>query len=157
MEKTKLLTITVIGLLLLNLGLLVFLWQGGGNAAGRVPEEGPRAQTKALEFLMNELKFDAAQRTACGQFLQNHRRRMDSLQNENRQNQDRLYDNLKSGDGSAAKAIGEIQAQVSLEAFNYFRNIRATCHDDQKELFDRVIYDAMRMMKPPKPPQPDKH
>ncbi len=153
MEKTKLLTFAVIGLLLLNLGLLAFLWRGGNE--GRPPEGGgPQAQTKALTFLMDELKFDATQRTACGQFLQNHRRTMDSLQNQNRQNQDRLYGNLKTGDSSAAQAMGDVQRQIQLEVFNYFRNIRAICHDDQKELFDRVIYDAMRMMRPPEPPNP---
>jgi periplasmic protein CpxP/Spy len=151
MEKTKFLTIAVLGLLLLNVGLLAFLWKGNGHSR---PQEGGRGeQAKALEYLMDELKFDAAQRTACGLLLQNHRRRMDSLQNENRQNRDKLYDNLKTGDSTAAVSIGSVQSQVEFEAFSYFRHIRALCHDNQKDLFDRVIYDAMRMMKPPKPPE----
>ena len=155
MEKTKLLTTAVIGLLLLNVGLLAFLWSGG--VQGRPPEGGSGEQTKALDYLMDELTFDASQRAACSQFLQNHRRRMDSLQNQNRMNRDILYDHLKTGDSTAALSIGHVQTQVELEAFNYFRNIRAVCRDDQKELFDRVIYDAMRMMRPPKPPDPSKH
>ena len=154
MEKTKLLATAVIGLLLLNLGLLAFLWSGGSQ--GRSPQGGRGEQTRALEYLMDELTFDASQRAACGQFLQNHRRRMDSLQNQNRMNRDILYDHLKTGDSTAAFSIGHVQAQVELEAFNYFRNIRAVCRDDQKELFDRVIYDAMRMMKPPNPPESEK-
>lgn len=151
MEKTKLLTIAVLGLLLLNVGLLAFLWKNGGQ--GRPPEGGRGAQTKALDYLMDELTFDAPQRSACGLLIQNHRRRMDSLQNENRQNRDKLYDNLKTGDSTFAFSIGNVQSQVELEAFSYFRHIRAICREDQKERFDRVIYDAMRMMKPPKPPE----
>jgi periplasmic protein CpxP/Spy len=151
MEKTKLLTIAVLGLLLLNVGLLAFLLKSGGH--GRLPESGKGEQTKALEYLMDELKFDASQRSACGLLLQNHRRQMDSLQNENRQNRDKLYENLKIGDSTAAFTIGNVQGQVELEAFSYFRHIRAICHADQKDLFDRVIYDAMRMMRPPKPPE----
>jgi hypothetical protein len=151
MEKTKLLTITVFGLLLLNLGLLLFLWRNGNQH--RPPQEGRGAQEKALNYLMDELKFDAAQRTACGVFIQTHRYHMDSLQNINRQNRDRLYENLKTGDSTAALSIGAVQSQVELEAFNYFRRIRALCRDDQKAAFDHVIYDAMRMMKPPMPPE----
>jgi periplasmic protein CpxP/Spy len=155
MEKTKLLTIAVIGLLLLNFGLLAFLWKGGGQ--GRPPEGGKNGQLKALNYLMDELKFDASQRSACGLLLQNHRYKMDSLQNINRQNRDRLYDNLKTGDSTAAFAMGTIQSQVELEAFSYFRHIRAVCNESQKEAFDRVIYEAMRMMKPPQPPESQKH
>jgi hypothetical protein len=88
--------------------------------------------------------------------FKNHRRQMDSLQNKNRQNRDKLYDNLKTGDSTFAFSIRNVQSQVELEAFSYFRHIRAICHDDQKEAFDRVIYDAMRMMKPPKPPDTTK-
>jgi hypothetical protein len=151
MEKTKLLTITVFGLLLLNLGLLLFLWSNGNQR--RPAQEGRGAQEKALNYLMDELKFDAAQRAACGLFIQKHRYQMDSLQNINRQNRDRLYENLKTGDSTAALSIGAVQSQVELEAFSYFRRIRALCRDDQKAAFDHVIYDAMRMMKPPMPPE----
>ena len=149
MEKTKLLTITVFGLLLLNLGLLLFLWNN--SRANRPPQGGKGEQTKALNFLMDELKFDAAQRAMCGVLLQKHRFNMDSLQNENRQNRDNLYENLKTGDSSAALSIGKVQSEVELEAFSYFRQIRAICSDNQKASFDHVIYDAMRMMKPPSP------
>lgn len=155
MERTKLLTIAVIGLLLLNFGLLAFLWKGGGQ--GRPPAGGKGEQLRALNYLMDELTFDAAQRSACGLLLQNHRYKMDSLQNVNRQNRDRLYDNLKTGDSTAAFSMGTVQSQVELEAFSYFRNIRAICKEGQKEAFDRVIYDAMRMMKPPQPPESQKH
>jgi hypothetical protein len=155
MEKTKLLSIAVIGLLFLNLGLLAFLWFNNGQ--GR-PQQGlgKQAQTRALDFLMDELKFDASQRAACSELLQTQRRDMDSLQNINRQNRNNLYDNLKTGDSTAAVAIGDVQRQVELAAFVYFRNIRALCREDQKAHFDRIIYDAMRMMAPLKPPDPYK-
>ncbi len=156
MEKTKLLTIAVVGLLLLNFGLLAFMWQarppkGGGRGGG----DAKQAQSRALDFLMDELKFDPTQRAACRALLVQQRRDMDSLQNVNRQNRNTLYDNLKTGDSSAAIAIGDVQRQVELAAFSYFRHIRALCREDQKAHFDTVIYDAMRMMAPLKPPNPD--
>ena len=152
MEKTKLLTFAVVGLLLLNLGLLTFLWRA---CPPQDRQDGKQAQSRALDFLMNELQFDPTQRAACHELLVKQRRDMDSLQNVNRQNRNTLYDNLKTGDASAAATIGDVQRQVELTAFGYFRNIRALCREDQKPHFDNIIYDAMRMMAPPKPPNPD--
>jgi periplasmic protein CpxP/Spy len=149
MEKTKLLTIAVLGLLILNFILLSFLWFGTGQE--RAPQErlaGGRGQAKALEFLMNELHFDVQQRAICDSRLLKHRFLMDSLQNAHRMTHDRLFANLKIGDTSGVFLLGEIQRQNEIEVFSYFYAIRAVCKDDQKTHFDRILYDAMRMLKP---------
>jgi periplasmic protein CpxP/Spy len=152
MEKTKLLTISVIGLLLLNMALMAFLWFGkGGDNHPRQPE-GKQAQTKALNFLMDELKFDPSQRAACDLLLTKQRQDMDSLQKQNRQNRNNLFDNIKTGDTTASIAIANTQRQLEMSAFNYFRNIRALCRPEQLPKFDTIISEAMRMMGPIKPP-----
>jgi periplasmic protein CpxP/Spy len=145
MEKTKLLTIAVIGLLILNFGLLSFLWFGNGQE--RVPQGG-RGQSKALEFLMNELHFDPQQRAICDNRLLKHRFLMDSLGDASRTTHDRLFNHLKIGDTTGVFMLGDIQRQKQLEVFTYFYTIRTICKEEQKTHFDRIIYDAMRMLKP---------
>jgi hypothetical protein len=148
MEKTKLLTIAVVGLLILNFGLLSFLWFGNGQE--RVPQgaNNGRGQSKALEFLMKELHFDAQQRAICDTRLLKHRFLMDSLSDASRTTHDRLFDHLKIGDTTGVALLGEIQRQKQLEVFNYFHAIRTVCKEEQKSHFDRIIYDAMRMLRP---------
>ncbi len=149
MEKTKLLTIAVIGLLILNFGLLSFLWFGTGQQRGSQGQlSGGRGQSKALEFLMNELHFDAQQRAFCDNRLLKHRFLMDSLSDASRSTHDRLFDHLKIGDTTGVFLLGDIQRQKQLEVFNYFYEIRQICKAEQKTHFDRIIYDAMRMLKP---------
>ena len=147
MEKTKLLTIAVIRLLLLNFGLLSFLWFGDGRE--RPPRDsGGGQQSKALEFLMKELQFDPQQRALSDARLLKHRFQIDSLRNAIRMHHDALFDQLKTGDSTDAFILGNLQRQSELEVFDYFRTIRGICKEEQKTHFDRIIYDAMRMMRP---------
>lgn len=149
MEKTKLFTIVIIGLLLLNLGTLGFLFMG--SLKNRQPPDGGRTvQDKALTFLMNEVQYDEQQRQACGKILQTHRRNMDRIHHSIRENHNIMFDNIAGGDTTTAAVIGDLYRQGEIEVFTYFTALRNVARPDQKDKFDRIIQEAMRIMPPPK-------
>jgi periplasmic protein CpxP/Spy len=147
MEKTKLLTIAVIGLLLLNLGTLGFLFFSKKPMGDR---GGNNVQIKALNFLMTEVQYDEAQKQECNRILQTHRANMDKVHGEIRAQHNRLFENLASGDTSAVVVIGQLHQQSESEIFRYFTALRNVARPDQKPKFDRILDEAMRIMPPPK-------
>jgi periplasmic protein CpxP/Spy len=145
MNKEKLLTWAVLGLLLLNLGTLGFLF----FRPGPTPPMGPPKREMMLQYLSKELAFDDQQQITMQAITREHHYKMDSLRNAMKTARRDLFANLKNGDDSGAEQIGVLQAAAEREAFRYFRALRGVANQDQLPKFDHIIQDAMRMLPPP--------
>lgn len=87
MEKTKLLTITVIGLLLVNLATLSFLFLSGPKP-GKLPHKG---RPEPREIIIEKLHFDAKQQQEYDKLIQWHRDEIEYLDDTIRHKKYLLY------------------------------------------------------------------
>jgi hypothetical protein len=156
MEKTKLLTITVIGLLLLNLGTLSFLFLNGKNH--KLPHEGGRPQPK--EIIIEKLHLDAAQQKEYVKLIQWHRSEIRELDDNIRQAKNELYMQLSQAEvnvkakDSLIILINSNQKQIEETHFKHFEDIKKLCHKDQLEDFNELTEELSRIFTPNKPPRP---
>lgn len=154
MEKTKLLTVAVIGLLIINLGTLSFLLLG---PKGHRPPHGERPQPK--EIITEKLHFDAAQQKEYAKLIQWHRGQIEKLDGNIREAKNQLYSQL-SESATDAKAkdsliavINSNQKQIEETHFKHFEDIKKICHKDQLEDFNRLTEELSRIFAP-KPHRP---
>ncbi len=149
MEKTKLLTLAVIGLLLLNLGTLSFLFLNGKERNGP-----PGDRPKPKEIIIDKLHFDANQRTKYGELIEWHRGEITRLDNDIRQAKNKLYSqlslpeiNLKTKD-SLITAINTNQKQIEQTHFRHFEDIKKLCNKNQLADFNALTEELSRIFAP---------
>jgi protein CpxP len=150
--KQTLLVILVVVLVILNLGLVTFMWYS------QRPDNGPGGPDTA-KFLIKELGFDKAQEQ---QYITLQHRLSDSLspirENE-RHLHDRFFEMMHAASpdsalvASTVDSMGHIRVQIEYLTFNHFRQVRALCNAEQQQKFDKIISDMMRRMGP-RPPGP---
>ena len=156
MEKTKLLTITVIGLLLLNFGTLGFLFLKGPRGHRPPHEGGPSPK----EIIAERLHFDAAQQKEYEKLIQWHHGEIQKLDGNIRKAKNELYSqlshpeiNVKAKD-SLILVINSNQKQIEETHFKHFEDIKKLCHKDQKEDFNDLTKEFDRIFAPNKPRGP---
>jgi hypothetical protein len=128
--------IALIGLLVLNmvsLGMLLRL-------------TGPHGGSQAAEFLMHELKFDAAQRKAYWELIHQHRDQMRKLEFERIQSRNQLYDNLGKGDTTQFGVLRQIQGKTEMVTFRHFQAVRKLGTPQQQQRFDHIIKEVLHKM-----------
>ena len=115
MEKTKLLTIAVIGLLVINFGTLGFLLL---NGKGHRPPQAGRQKPK--EIIIEKLHFDEAQQKDYAKLIKWHRGEITKLDGNIREAKNELYSqllqpetNLKAKD-SLISVINLNQKQIEI-------------------------------------------
>lgn len=155
MERTKLLTITIIGLLLINLATLGFLFLNGPKP-GVMPHEG-RRQPK--EIIIEKLHFDANQQKEYEKLILWHRGKIDQLDDSIRQTKNTLYSGLSESDintktkDSLITLLNAYQKQVEETHFKHFEDIKKLCKPDQQEDFMALTTELSRIFAP-RPRQP---
>lgn len=155
MERTKLLTITIIGLLLINLATLGFLFLNGPKP-GCMPHEG-RRQPK--EIIIEKLHFDANQQKEYEKLILWHRGKIDQLDDSIRQTKNTLYSGLSESDintktkDSLITLLNAYQKQVEETHFKHFEDIKKLCKPDQQEDFMALTTELSRIFAP-RPRQP---
>ncbi|TBX66993.1 periplasmic heavy metal sensor [Flavobacterium silvisoli] len=160
MEKTKLLTIAVIGLLLLNLATLGFLFLNGPKGH-RPPMEGPpMGRPKPRTIIIDQLHFDALQQKEYDQLIEWHQATISQLDRNIRQTKRALYSqlmqtevNLKAKDSLIAVLNG-YQKQVEATHFKHFEDIKKLCRQDQLKDFNDLTEELARIFAP-KPQGPE--
>ncbi|WP_395633914.1 Spy/CpxP family protein refolding chaperone [Flavobacterium sp.] len=150
MERTKLLTITIIGLLLINLVTLGFLFLNGPKPGG-MPHEG-RRQPKTI--IIEKLHFDAAQQNEYEKLIRWHRGAIDQLDDSIRQTKNKLYSglsetniNTKTKDSLIA-LLNAYQKQVEETHFKHFEDIKKLCKPEQQEDFKALTEELSRIFAP---------
>jgi Spy/CpxP family protein refolding chaperone len=144
MEKTKLLTIAVIGLLLLNLGTLavIMLKSDKPHHRGMPPPrgEGPR------NIIIEKLKLDHEQQKQYELLIEDHRKKTREFNDISNELHEDLYALLsKDSAGTEKEEIIQkiLQNQKDIEHLNFehFRAIRAICNESQIPLFNELSHD----------------
>jgi hypothetical protein len=150
MEKTKLLTIAVIGLLLINLATLCFLFLNGPK--GHRPSHEGKPMPK--ELIIEKLHFDANQQKEYDKLIQWHHGQITKLDDNIRQTKNELYSqlnqtevNIKAKD-SLIMLLNSYQKQVEETHFKHFEDIKKLCHKDQMGDFGELTEELGRIFAP---------
>ena len=149
MEKTKLLTIAVIGLLVINFGTLGFLLL---NGKGHRPPQAGRQKPK--EIIIEKLHFDEAQQKDYAKLIKWHRGEITKLDGNIREAKNELYSqllqpetNLKAKD-SLISVINLNQKQIEQTHFKHFEDIKKLCHKNQMDDFNDLTEELGRIFAP---------
>ncbi len=159
MEKTKLLTITVIGLLVLNLATLGFLFISGPKGH-KPPHDLPEGRQIPREIIINRLHFDVNQQKDYDKIIQWHRGEIKKLDSEIREAKIELYSQLKESQldlkvkDSLIAVINTNQKQIETTHFKHFEEVKKLCNKDQLEDFNELTEELSKLFSPNKPPRP---
>jgi hypothetical protein len=138
MDKIKLLTYAVIGLLLLNVAIIGFLFFSRPN---RNPEENNR---KPKEFIAEKLHFDANQIKKYEDIINIYRNSVDSLNNSNKEIKAELYSLLKqpSVNNKLKDRLIQLtlvnQKRIEEANFKHFQDIKNLCTKSQIEDYNSL-------------------
>lgn len=159
MNKMRLLTLAVTGLLLLNFGLLGFLFLKKDQPPGR---EGRSPHDEPKHLIIRRLQLDEAQQAAYQVLIDEHRSHMNVLNRQEMELKNELYSLLseEKPDTMVASAlihkIGDKQEAIEHVNFEHFRQIRALCKPGQLPAFDSLAKELAGIFAPPHPPHPPK-
>ena len=159
MKKTKLLTITVIGLLLLNFAVLAFLFVSGPRGH-KQPTDRPEGRPNPREIIIERLHFDDNQQKGYDNIVQWHKGQIKKLDENLRSAKNELYTQLKQPQvdikfkDSLIAVINTNQEQIEETHFNHFEDIKKLCHQDQLEDFYELTEDLSKIFAPNKPTRP---
>lgn len=157
MEKSKLLTLAVVALLVINIGTLVFLFLGKPHPGPGMGPEG-MGRPKPKEIIIEQLDLDAPQIKVYEGLIQEHRQRVDSLDRIIRESKDALYQNLANDSGDAVDTaliakINAAQKQIELTHYQHFLALKKLCKPQQKEKFEALTEELHHLFgRPPHPP-----
>jgi len=150
MERTKLLTITIIGLLLINLATLGFVFLNGPKPGG-MPHEG---RPLPKDIIIDKLHFDANQQKEYEKLIRWHRGKIDQLDDSIRQTKNTLYSGLSESDtntktkDSLIALLNTYQKQVEETHFKHFEDIKKLCKPEQLEDFKALTTELSRIFAP---------
>jgi len=150
MERTKLLTITIIGLLLINLATLGFVFLNGPKPGG-MPHEG---RPLPKDIIIDKLHFDANQQKEYEKLIRWHRGKIDQLDDSIRQTKNSLYSGLTESDtntktkDSLIALLNTYQKQVEETHFKHFEDIKKLCKPEQQEDFKALTTELSRIFAP---------
>jgi len=159
MEKTKLLTITDIKLLLINFETIGFLFFNGAKAQ-RLPHDRPEGTHEPKEIIIERLHFDANQQKEYGQLIEWHRGEIRQLEDSIRVSKNELYlllNDNKVDEKAKVTLINEIalfQKQIEATHFKHFEDIKKLCKPEQQEYFNELTEELGRLFSRNKPPRP---
>lgn len=160
MEKTKLLTIAVLSLLVLNLATVGFLLLSGPKGNHPQPGQGQEGRLKPKEIIIEKLHFDVNQQKEYDKLIQWHQGEIKTIEDHIREAKDALYQilssseiNIKSKD-SLINALSFHQKEIEITHFKHFEDTKKLCHKDQIEDFNTLTEELGRLFsKGRKPPR----
>lgn len=164
MDKIKVLTFAVIGLVVLNIGIISFLYFTNPNSN---PEDNRR---KPKDIIIDKLHFDANQIKKYEDIITIYRATIDSLNNQNREIKAELYSQLKqpSVNNNAKDSLIQLvlinQKRIEETNFRHFQDIKNICNKSQiddynslTEELEKLFSNQNRKPRPEfrPPPRPD--
>jgi periplasmic protein CpxP/Spy len=144
-SKVKYLTIACIGLVLLNLSTLFFIFKLGPRPKGMHKQK----------VIIEKLGFDKAQREKYTVLIQQHRTSMDKNRNRIHSLRNELYSTLANNDAVKKDSLLDILRveQAAMEAINYdhFMGIKQICTPAQEHLFNELTLELADIFSPHPP------
>lgn len=159
MSKTRLLSLAVIGLLVINLGILAFLLLGRAEAP---PHPGQTSQQDGpKKIIIRKLQLDHAQVTEYEKLITLHRASIRRLEGEIRDTKNELYLTLAGKLGadkdSLQSRLGILQQQIEAAHYDHFASIRGLCKPQQLPMFNELTGELAALFgrneNPPPPPR----
>ncbi len=146
LKKNKFLTAVVAILVLLNLGVVGFVF-----FFLRPPSFPPglNARGDRMRFIEERLNFSEDQKAKFKELRQSEFTRMDSLVHRRVEAMRDLFTLLKAENPNPeqvqqkASAVGAVETEQSASMFKHFQALRALCTPDQQMEFDKIVTDAM--------------
>ena len=136
MNKTKLLTIAVIVLIILNVSTLVFI------AYSRTMHRGPRHQDEGpRQEVIAQLHFDKQQQQQYGKLIEKHQKIISQLDRKILETKNRLYLQLiktsvdNQVEDSLITVIVGYQKQIEEAHFKHFHDLKKICKPGQLEYY----------------------
>ena len=158
MSKMKLLTVAVAGLLLVNLGIVAFLFfhKPPHPPQGRDGMEKGGPQKAIIE----KLHFDKEQAAQYEALITEHRVSIESLRDSISTEKNNLYQLLASentaGKDSLLTHLGSLQQQIELAHYKHFDAIKKLCRPNQLDDFNKLTKDLADYFSPGKKDAPPK-
>jgi Spy/CpxP family protein refolding chaperone len=157
MSKRKLLSIAVIGLLLLNLGLIGFLFLRKPMrppGAGGLPlgQEGPK------QIIIEKLAFNPEQAARYEELIKEHQEKVKVLDQEIKATKNALYQTLTeetpTEKDSLINRMATLQKEIETVHYNHFAAIRKICTPEQMENYKELTSELARFFSPRENPPP---
>ena len=154
MNNTRFLKIVIVLLILVNLGMMAFIWF---NSPVSKPSDQPPF---APGFLVKELELSGSQQKNYLGLRGNHRKILGQLQERDKILHTRFFDQLFSEvpDSKSVQAlvdsITENRRKMEVLTFDHFMQVRQMLTPDQQKKFEEIFEEVLRMVLPPPPPPP---
>ncbi len=150
MSKIKLLSLAVFGLLLINIGILMFLFlRKPIHPAGDRPmkgEEGPK------NIIIERLNFDKEQVAQYEKLIHLHQQSVKELNGQIRDTKNQLYSTLASNavinKDSLENKLGDLQKQIEAVHYNHFEEIKKLCKPRQLEKYNSLTLELAKFFAP---------
>jgi len=156
MNRTKLLTIAVISLLLINIATLGFLIinkpRHDHNKIHPAQNEGPK------QIIVDRLELDDAQQKQYQLLIDDHRKKTRELHEVSAGMHNKLYSLLKTEPVNRAEAdsiiqeIANNQKAIDNLNFDHFQQIKKICRQDQLDEYNKLASDLSELFSPKGPP-----
>jgi protein CpxP len=159
MNRTKLLTIAVLGLLVINLSTLIFMFANKPRHHHRPKGEQIHQGEGPKKIIIERLNFDEGQQQQYEVIITEHRNKTKELNKRSRDLHDELYSLLKNNTidksitDSLIKTIAENQKAMENLNFDHFQKIKAICKDGQIENFNDFVLDLTHLFGPKNGPR----
>jgi hypothetical protein len=152
MNKTKVLGFTVIALVILNFGILVFLFLSKGN-------DGPKERKLPREIVIEKLHFDENQIIEYDKTILIHQKNIRDLDDSIRATKNELYQLLNSENidniqkDSLYLKLAGFQKQIETTHFNHFLEIKKLCKKEQLSDYKNLTEELSKLFSHPRRPK----
>ncbi|OCX53462.1 hypothetical protein BEL04_03940 [Mucilaginibacter sp. PPCGB 2223] len=157
----------IVGVLVLaNIATLAGFWYLKLHTDINKPADTPRGQENTKSFIIAQLGLNQSQQQAYGELVQHHRQNVGLIQERLHEAKDAFFNSLSDTKttqvqlDSLSAHIVACESKLDMLTYEHLKKVRALCNDQQKEKFDNIIKQVLRMMGPaggrpqgPPPPQ----
>ena len=161
MSKIKLLTIAVVGLFLLNAGIITFMFLRTPPRPGE--DRPPLRKEEPRKAIVQLLHFDKEQEDQYTELIDRHQALIRDLDDKIAETKNELYQTLSS-ENTAVKdslllTLADLQKQVESVHYGHFQEIKKICRPDQLRDFDKLTKELSSLFSrnarnnPPPPPK----
>lgn len=150
-NRNKWWALAFILLIALNVATLLTFWLVKEKRQGPPPMQA----SGIVGFLSAELSLDSVQKKQLEQMMEEQQRQMQEIRRNNRDAKDAFFALLKQDTvsdaaiDSASKNASKYDSEMDAMTFRNFRAIRNLCTDAQKQKFDNILHQVLRMMTGP--------
>ncbi|MBD2702493.1 periplasmic heavy metal sensor [Spirosoma sp. BT702] len=154
MERTKLLTIAVVGLLILNLFTIGFLVLKSERQPLSISHEHP-PMGGPFRLIVERLHFDEEQQRQYRKMADRHHEQTVQLNDESVLLFQTYYKLLAAFQSDSSKTntlvrqIADVQRRIAELNFAHFQEIKALCRPDQQADYNKLVDDLARLFGKP--------